>query len=206
MYKIVTALAILAVTVGCVIPTECKPQKQITIQEAARSQNAVWQVMTRTGSGSMTHIGGGYFLSAAHVFNQLDEKVSITQGGEAYIGSVLKLDVQKDLALVYCEQLQFKPMVIISSVKPKLGDRVIGCGYTFGLFKLTSFGRVSTPWDANHITHNASMNSGCSGGAMFNDKGQLVGVIVSMHTRTGDWSGFGHCVGYDWIKEFLEIK
>ena len=113
--------------------------------------------------------------------------------------ALLEIPAQKDLA--------FRPVFIAEDDSQREGDSVFAIGSPLGLERSVSEGIVSTR-NRNmegivYIQTTAQINPGNSGGPLFNDKGQVVGVI-NMKLTFGEGLGFAIPVTY--LKHFLRNR
>ena len=105
------------------------------------------------------------------------------------------------------ENLTFRPVYIADDDSHREGDTVFAIGSPLGLERSVSEGIVSTR-NRNmagivYIQTTAQINPGNSGGPLFNDKGQVVGVI-NMKLSFGEGLGFAIPVSY--LKHFLRNR
>jgi serine protease Do len=123
---------------------------------------------------------------------------------------ILALNPYFDLALLEIpaqEGLKFRPIYIADDDSHREGDTVFAIGSPLGLERSVSEGIVSTR-NRNmdgivYIQTTAQINPGNSGGPLFNDKGQVVGVI-NMKLTFGEGLGFAIPVSY--VKHFLRNR
>ncbi len=123
---------------------------------------------------------------------------------------ILALNPHFDFALLEIpkqDDLQFSPVYIADDDSHREGDAVFAIGSPLGLERSVSEGIVSTRnRNMNGIVYiqtTAQINPGNSGGPLFNDKGQVVGVI-NMKLSFGEGLGFAIPVSY--LKHFLRNR
>ncbi len=123
---------------------------------------------------------------------------------------ILALNPHFDFALLEIppqENLKFQPVYIAEDDSHREGDSVFAIGSPLGLERSVSEGIVSTRnRNMNGIVYiqtTAQINPGNSGGPLFNDKGQVVGVI-NMKLSFGEGLGFAIPVSY--LKHFLRNR
>jgi serine protease Do len=123
---------------------------------------------------------------------------------------ILALNPHFDLALLEIpaqEGLPFQPVYIAEDDSHREGDTVFAIGSPLGLERSVSEGIVSTR-NRNmegvvYIQTTAQINPGNSGGPLFNDRGQVVGVI-NMKLTFGEGLGFAIPVSY--LRHFLKNR
>ncbi|HQZ64453.1 MAG TPA: trypsin-like peptidase domain-containing protein [Planctomycetaceae bacterium] len=123
---------------------------------------------------------------------------------------ILALNPHFDLALLEIpaqENLKFRPVFIADDDSQREGDTVFAIGSPLGLERSVSEGIISTRnRNMNGIVYiqtTAQINPGNSGGPLFNDKGQVLGVI-NMKLSFGEGLGFAIPVSY--LKHFLRNR
>lgn len=134
--------------------------------------------------GSGIAIKEGFFLTNYHVMEGATSAIIKTTTGKQYeIEGIVVYDENKDLAVIKTIEIPS-----ITAVKIDLesdvekGDTVIAIGSPKGLQNTASEGIISNLWNddgKNMIQISVPITSGSSGGALFNDKGEVIGVTTS---------------------------
>src|SRR6266545_4837448 len=103
------------------------------------------------------------------------------------------------------------PMANSDSVR--VGDPVMIIGAPYGLSHSMSAGWISARWPANSVYHamplaeflqtNATINTGNSGGPMFNMAGQVIGIVSHNISKSGGSEGLGFVVTSNTAKKLL---
>ena len=123
---------------------------------------------------------------------------------------ILALNPHFDLALLQIpkqEKVDFRPVNIAADDSQREGDAVFAIGSPLGLERSVSEGIVSTK-NRNmegivYIQTTAQINPGNSGGPLFNNRGQVVGVI-NMKLPFGEGLGFAIPVAY--LRHFIHNR
>lgn len=176
---------------------EQKLQEAVTIRQPADEGNptslekAVEGVVTLIvdeGHGSGCIISSdGYIVTNNHVINDSEDKITVkTSKGETYRAKLVARNMKYDVALLKVETLnevEFEPMSFDQAL-PGLGEEVYGIGTAvdISLGQTLSKGIVSGKRqfeDLKLIQSDASINAGCSGGALVNEEGVLIGILNS---------------------------
>ena len=123
-----------------------------------------------------------------------------------------------DVALLQCDGVIEHPKVakMGDSDKVHIGDKVMIIGAPMGLEHSLSVGYISRR-DRDGESHNglrrmeffqtdAAINTGNSGGPMFNMKGELIGIVSSILTRSGGFEGIGFAAAINIVKSLLFEK
>ncbi len=150
-------------------------------------------VLIETGyaSGSATYIGDGDFVTAAHVVSGIFgivpvDKVFISfKDGLNLEGKVTYYDPYRDIAVVHVEKsINVTPAKVNCSV-PNIGDKLISYGnpwdekFLYSRFEIV--GDASSVHGWKEVIPVLGTNVwGMSGGGVFNENGELMGVDVGV--------------------------
>jgi serine protease Do len=123
---------------------------------------------------------------------------------------ILALNPWFDLALLEIplqDDLEFRPVALADEDAQREGDAVFAIGSPLGLERSVSEGIISTRnRNMNGIVYiqtTTQINPGNSGGPLFNDRGQVAGVI-NMKLQFGEGLGFAIPVTY--LRHFLRNR
>jgi len=144
----------------------------------------------------------GIVLTNNHVVDGATEvKVQLSNGKE-YTGRVLGKDSKTDVAVVKIEGGgDFRPIQWGDSDHVRVGDSVFAVGSPFGLGNTVTAGIVSArsrdigegPYD-DFLQVDAAINSGNSGGPLFDGDGRVVGVNTAIFSPSGGNVGIGFAI------------
>ena len=148
----------------------------------------------------------GYILTNNHVVSSSDstsyyevseaKKVTVTlsDGKETYDAKIVGTDKQTDLAIIKIEANNLTAAEIGNSDNIKVGEFVLAVGNPLGLDTsvtsgiISAIGRDVTSEDGTtyHVMQtDCAINSGNSGGALVNSKGQVIGINTLKLAGTG---------------------
>ena len=148
---------------------------------------------TSAASGSGFIISAdGYILTNYHVIENSDSITVTTYDGESYDAQLIGYDSSNDIAVLKVEAQDLPPVILGDSDNLNVGDPVVAIGNPLGelTFTLTS-GMVSAKdrqvtlsagVTMNLIQTDAAINSGNSGGALFNLYGEVIGVTNAKYS------------------------
>ena len=151
--------------------------------------------MRGEGSGFIIS-SDGLILTNAHVVQDAKEvTVKLTDRRE-YQAKVLGADPQTDVAVLKIEAKNL-PVVKTGDVNQlQVGEWVLAIGSPYGLENTATAGIVSAkgrslPDDTSvpFIQTDVAVNPGNSGGPLFNDRGEVVGINSQIYSRTGGFQG-----------------
>lgn len=170
---------------------------------------AVPTIITPEGHGSGCIISSdGYVLTNFHVVGQNETAKVKFKDGSVSEGRVLRKHPDCDLALLKVDRTNLPALL------PVIQDQEIGSTvYVMGtpadtllgqsVFKGVISGRRAFA-DFNYIQTDAKVNPGNSGGAMLNEKGELIGIVSSKYVGYGI-EGIGFAVPISQIEARLNI-
>jgi serine protease Do len=170
-----------------------------------------------TGSGVLISTDGRV-MTAAHVVHTMDEIAVEFIGGETVSARVVSSEVAADLSLVKLDRVppgaKVSPMADSNTMR--VGDPVVIVGAPYGLSYSLSAGYISARWAPNTVYRtmplaeffqtDATINTGNSGGPMFNMKGEVIGIVSHNISKGGGSEGLGFVVTMNTAKQLLLEK
>ncbi len=187
---------------GCVI--SCSSQREegslpsitpaiesvVQIRTFVRAENDVIGLLPLvedgTGSGVVVH-RDGYVLTCQHVVSDTAE-VHVEIGADILIARIVAEDVFLDLALLKVDRELPNVASWGDSASLREGQPVFVIGYPFGITRAIRSGVVSSTtfaMESPFLVTDAAINPGDSGGGLFTDTGELVGVPARIFCAQG---------------------
>jgi serine protease Do len=158
-----------------------------------------------TGSGVLISVDGRV-MTAAHVVNGMDEITVEGIAGEVVRATILASDSAADVALLQLERVT-KAMRVArlgDSDAMRVGQQVMIVGAPYGLAYSMSVGWVSARWPprsifpdmplAEFLQTTATINTGNSGGPVFNMAGDVIAIVSQNISKSGGSEGLGFVV------------
>jgi hypothetical protein len=137
--------------------------------------------LSATGSGFC--VGDSLIATNYHVVRGAARLVAKGKDSMTFeVSEIESYDPQSDLAVVRFENLQLKEIPLGDPTALKQGDHVIAIGAPLGIQNTLSDGIVSNllaNGGVNIIQTSAPISHGSSGGPLFDDHGQVVGVTAA---------------------------
>ena len=201
--------------------------------EEVKTSVVVIHVLSKQNTGignpyQQTDIGGlgsgilvsddGYVLTAAHVVNDAAEIMVRFYDGEEIQARVSRLSNPADVALIKLQHPPKNPNIakIGNSDSVRIGDPVFVIGAPMGLEYSLSSGIISGRHKQGNMTKNlveaeffqtdAAINTGNSGGPVFNMQGEVVGVASAILSRSGGFEGIGFAATTEIARDLLIDK
>lgn len=137
----------------------------------------------------------GYILTNHHVIENSNSIKVALYNGETYKAELIGYDESNDIAVIKIDAKGLTPVVLGSSDELNVGDEVVAIGNPLGelTFSLTS-GYVSALDREITLSSNVTMdliqtdcaiNSGNSGGPLFNMYGEVIGITNAKYSGNG---------------------
>src|SRR5213593_93226 len=170
-----------------------------------------------TGSGVLIS-PDGKVMTAAHVVHAMDEISVEFLGGETVKAHVVASEPAADLSLLQLARVPAgaKASPLANSDPIQVGDPVIIVGAPYGLSYSLSNGLISARWKPNTVYKTmplaeffqttATINTGNSGGPMFDMNGQVIGIVSHNISKSGGSEGLGFVVTINTAKKLLLEK
>ena len=177
--------------------------------------------MPESGEGAQREfqgVGSGFVISADgyvvtnnHVVERANEIEVVMQDGERHQARIVGLDPKTDLALLKVETDESLPFVALGdSDSARVGEWVVAVGNPFGLGGTVTVGIVSAlgrdinsgPYD-DYLQIDAPINRGNSGGPLFNNRGQVIGVNSAIYSPTGGSVGIGFAIPSNMVRDIV---
>lgn len=165
----------------------------VGIVTSAVTTNFWGQRTTSAAAGSgFLFTDDGYILTNYHVVQGADSVTVSTYDGTKYDARIIGFDESNDVAVLKIDAEGLTPVVIGDSDQLNVGDSVVAIGNPLGelTFSLTS-GTVSaldrevtmsSGISMELIQTDCAINSGNSGGALFNMHGEVVGITNAKYS------------------------
>jgi serine protease Do len=167
------------------------------------------------GSGALVS-QEGRILTAAHV---IDKAIAIEvefADGSKTSGHVVWVEPLLDLAMIQAGNVprSLKPLALANANDYQIGEQVMIIGAPFGVSHSLSVGYLSGIRDGNSLSGrtfsprllqtDAAINQGNSGGPMFNLKGEIIGIVSHILSKSGGNIGLGFVVSVDTVHDIIE--
>ena len=167
------------------------------------------------GLGSGVLVKDNIVLTASHVVANADQIMVQFYDGEAVEATTTRISRMADVALITLKKPPTNPQIarIGDSDEVRIGDEVFVVGAPMGLPYSLSRGVISGRHAEHKLSNDgksleffqtdAAINTGNSGGPMYNYKGEVIGIVSSILTRSGGFEGIGFAATSNVAKALL---
>lgn len=157
----------------------------------------------------------GYIVTNHHVVAGADE-VNVKLSDNTEISAkIIGSDQRTDIALLKVQHKNPLPYVKFGdSTKARVGDWIIAIGNPFGLGGTVTAGIVSSKGRDittdgvgivdDFIQTDAAINTGNSGGPMFNVDGEIIGINTAIYSPSGTNVGIGFAIPSSTVQKVVE--
>lgn len=206
--------------VGALLPSQVYAMNVnavVAISNEGLSTNLFGQVSKTASSGSGFIISAdGYVVSNYHVIKGANKLTVILTGGQEYGAQLVGYDAANDIAVLKIDGTDLPHVKLGRSDTLVVGDRVAAIGNPLGeLTSSMTVGYISAKdrnvntdgTSMNMLQTDASINSGNSGGPLFNMHGEVVGITTAKYSGTSNSGatieGIGFAIPIDDVSRMI---
>ena len=180
------------------------------------------QEVTEDGLVAFKEVGSGVLISAdgkvataAHVVQQMEDITVEFLGEDPVAARVYASEQWADISILQLSMVPRGATVakLVDSEPVLIGDPVFLVGAPYGLSYSLSQGVISARWAPDTVTKefplaeffqtDAVMNTGNSGGPMFNRAGDVIGIVSHNISKSGGSEGLGFAVTANTVRSLL---
>ncbi|MCY4044481.1 MAG: trypsin-like peptidase domain-containing protein [Cellvibrionales bacterium] len=177
-------------------------------RQLRKKQRFVTKNELSLGSG-VIYDNKGHIITNLHVINGADQITIMLFDGRKAVADVLGKDPETDLAILKITLDDLTSATLGRSDTIQVGDAVLAIGNPYGFGQSVSAGIVSAKGRyglnrnqyENFIQTDAALNIGSSGGALINDKGQVVGINTTIFSLTGEFNGISLAIPIETVQK-----
>jgi len=170
------------------------------------------------GLGSGVLIRNDMVLTAAHVVGNAEEIMVQLFDGQAVPAKTVRISKTADVAVIQLLKPLKNPQLATMGVSDdtRIGEEVFVIGAPMGLTYSLSRGVISGRHSEENKTFegeileffqtDAAINTGNSGGPMFNYRGEVIGIVSSILSRSGGFEGIGFAATSEIAQTLLSSK
>jgi len=184
---------------------------EITTESVANDMFMRQYVTEGAGSGVIIS-EDGYIATNNHVINGASKITVRLTDGKEYEAKLIGTDTQTDIAVIKLEGVTLQPATLGDSDMIGVGDIARAIGNPLGQLGGTVTNGIISALDREIVLENqtmtllqtnAAINPGNSGGGLFNDQGQLIGLVVAKSSGS-NVEGLGFAIPVNVVKEVVD--
>ena len=184
---------------------------EITTESVANDMFMRQYVTEGAGSGVIIS-ADGYIATNNQVIEGASKITVRLTDGKEYEAQLIGTDAQTDVAVIKVEGVTLQPVTLGDSDQIGVGDTAIAIGNPLGELGGTVTNGIISALDRQIVLENqtmtllqtnAAINPGNSGGGLFNDKGELIGLVVAKSSGT-NVEGLGFAIPVNVVKDVVE--
>ncbi len=181
--------------------------------EILYGRNRGRQQHVQVGMGSGVVISeDGYIITNNHVIENATEIEITLNDKQTYKAELIGTDKTNDIALIKVDATNLPYVTFANSDNVKVGEWVLAVGNPYNLTSTVTAGIVSAKGrdvlgnfnTESYIQTDAVVNSGNSGGALVNSRGELIGINTMISSPTGSYVGYSFAVPSNIAKKVIE--
>jgi serine protease Do len=170
--------------------------------ETVTTDSRMQQYITNGAGSGVIMSQDGYIITNNHVIDGANKITVRLKDGTAYSATLVGTDSKTDVAVLKVKTTGLTPAVIGDSDSLRVGDTAIAIGNPLGQLGGTVTEGIISALDRELIIDgktmrlmqtDAAINPGNSGGGLFNNKGELIGVVVAKSSGS-DVEGLGFVI------------
>ncbi len=154
----------------------------------------------------------GYIITNNHVIENATEIEITLNNKQTYKARLIGTDVTNDIALIKVDATNLPYVPFADSDNVKVGEWVLAVGNPYNLTATVTAGIISAKGrdvlgnyrTESYIQTDAVVNSGNSGGALVNTRGELIGINTMISSTTGSYIGYSFAVPSNIAKKVIE--
>ncbi|MDD6881516.1 MAG: trypsin-like peptidase domain-containing protein [Firmicutes bacterium] len=200
---------------------------ELSIQEIiAKNENSVVAITTESvstdiwarqyvtsGAGSgVVYSEDGYILTNNHVIDGASTITVTMHDGKTYSASLVASDDTCDIAVIKIKASNLSPVTIAAEQSLSVGDLAVAIGNPLGTLAGTATEGIISALEReitidgktmNLMQISSSINPGNSGGGVFDQYGNLIGLVVAKSSGS-DVEGLGFAIPVDTVKSVAD--
>ena len=151
-------------------------------------------VQTASAGSGFVLTKDGFIVTNYHVVKNAETVKVTLYNGDEYEAKYVGGDEDYDIAVIKVEASELQPVILGDSAGLNVGDHVLAIGNPLGELTFSMSGGMVSSVDRainvkgtpfNMIQTDASINSGNSGGPLFNSYGEVVGIVSAKYSSSG---------------------
>ena len=171
------------------------------------------QEPTRRASGQGSGVvvsRAGHIITNFHVIHSATAATVLDYEGNQYTATLIGVAPETDLAVLKVDG-PMQPITFANISTVNVGDVALAIGNPFGVGQSITLGIISATGRERlglntyerFLQTDAAINSGNSGGALVNVRGEMIGINTAISSEKGGSDGIGWAIPVDMVKNVL---
>ena len=180
--------------------------------ESVSTDTWLRQYVTKGAGSGVIYSEDGYIITNNHVIEDASTIKVTLYDGSSYDATLVATDEQTDLAVIKIDQKGLTPVTIGTMDNLNVGDLVVAIGNPLGTLSGTATEGIISALEREItldgktmtlIQTSASINPGNSGGGLFDQYGNLIGIVVAKSSGS-DVEGLGFAIPCDKVSTVVK--
>lgn len=180
--------------------------------ESVATDTWLRQYVTKGAGSGVIYSEDGYIITNNHVIEDASTIEVTLYDGSSYDATLVASDEQTDLAIIKIDQKGLTPVTIGTMDNLNVGDLVVAIGNPLGTLSGTATEGIISALEREItldgktmtlIQTSASINPGNSGGGLFDQFGNLIGIVVAKSSGS-DVEGLGFAIPCDKVSTVVK--
>lgn len=207
----------LAKSTGSVLSIEeivAKNENSVVAIETESVSTDSWlrQYVTQGAGSGVIYREDGYIITNNHVIDGANSIKVTLYNGKTYDASLVATDAQTDVAVIKISETGLTPVTMGSMDQVSVGSLAVAIGNPLGTLSGTATDGIISALEReitidgkamSLIQTSASINPGNSGGGLFDQYGDLIGLVVAKSSGS-DVEGLGFAIPVDKVQSVAE--
>lgn len=207
----------LAKSTGSVLSIEeivAKNENSVVAIETESVSTDSWlrQYVTQGAGSGVIYREDGYIITNNHVIDGANSIKVTLYNGKTYDASLVATDAQTDVAVIKINETGLTPVSMGSMDQVSVGSLAVAIGNPLGTLSGTATDGIISALEReitidgkamSLIQTSASINPGNSGGGLFDQYGDLIGLVVAKSSGS-DVEGLGFAIPVDKVQSVAE--
>jgi len=170
-------------------------------------------IYKQEGTGSGVIISpDGYIVTNNHVIKDANEIEVTLDNNKSYKAKLIGTDVNTDIAILKIDASRLPYIIFGDSDQVQLGEWALAIGNPYNLGTTVTAGIISAKGRdlkgnnkiENFIQTDAVVNPGNSGGALVNQKGELIGINTMIFSMNGSYIGYSFAIPSNIVRKIVD--
>ena len=180
--------------------------------ESVATDSWLRQYVTQGAGSGVIYSEDGYIITNNHVIDGANSIKVTLYNGKSYDATLVAADAQTDVAVIKIDETGLRPVSMGSMDQVSVGSLAVAIGNPLGTLSGTATDGIISALEREItldgksmtlIQTSASINPGNSGGGLFDQYGDLIGLVVAKSSGS-DVEGLGFAIPVDKVQSVAQ--